>query len=120
MLEVYRVVTGRFEDFMGLTIAWRNPHPVQTTQRCTRVSESDSCARYLVERLIGGAQEEAWIDSSTMEIRRGGTIPDPCADKPAISESRGTEALLIRNLEFALSSNSRPFCGCEMCKNEHS
>jgi hypothetical protein len=77
---------------MGLVIAWRNPRPVQTVQRCTRVSENDSCARYFVEELIGGVQEGAWIDSSTMEIRCGGTIPDPGADKPAINASRGTGA----------------------------
>jgi hypothetical protein len=54
----------------------------KTLRRCTRVSETDSCARYFVEELIGGVREGAWIDSSTMEIRRGGTIQDPCAENP--------------------------------------
>jgi hypothetical protein len=66
---------------MRLVIAWRNPRPVQTVQRCTRVSENGSCALYFVEELMGGVQEGAWIDSSTMEIRRGGNIPEPCAEK---------------------------------------
>jgi hypothetical protein len=29
-----------------------------------------------------------WIDSSTMEIRRGGNIPEPCVETPAISPLR--------------------------------
>jgi len=74
---------------MRLVIAWRNPCPVQTIQRCTRVSENGLCALYFVEELIGGMQEGVWIDSSTMEIRCGGNIPEPCAEKPAISASRG-------------------------------
>ena len=77
---------------MGLVIAWRNPHPVQTVRRCTRMSENGACARYFVEELIGGAQDGAWIDSSTMEIRRGGNIPEPCAKTPAINASRRTGA----------------------------
>jgi hypothetical protein len=62
---------------MGLVIAWRNPLPVQTLHRCTRMSENGSCARYIVEELIGGMQERVWIDSSTMEIRRGGNTRSP-------------------------------------------
>jgi hypothetical protein len=77
---------------MGPVIAWRNPRPVQTIQRCMRVSENDSCARYFVEELIGGVQEGIWIDSSTMEIRRGGNIPEPCAERPAINRSPGAGA----------------------------
>jgi len=69
---------------MGLVIAWRNPCPVQAIQRSARVSENGSCARYFVEELIGGVQEGAWIDSSTMEILCGGNIPEPCAEKPVI------------------------------------
>jgi hypothetical protein len=46
---------------MGLVIAWRNPRPVQTIQRCTRVSENGSCARYFVEELIGGVQDSSFF-----------------------------------------------------------
>lgn len=77
---------------MGLAIAWRNPRPVHAVQRCTRVSENDSCARYFVEELIGGVPEGAWIDLSTMEILRGGNVLKPCAEKPAIDASRGAGA----------------------------
>ena len=75
---------------MGLVIAWRNPRPLQTTQRCTRMSENGSCARYFVEELIGGAKEGVWIDSSIMEIQRGGNIPERCAKKPAKNALRGS------------------------------
>jgi hypothetical protein len=78
---------------MRLVIAWRNPRPVQTIQRCTRVSENGSCARYFVEELIGGVQEGEWIDSSTMEIRRGGNVPEPCAGKPASKGERKRPSL---------------------------
>jgi hypothetical protein len=54
------------------------------------MSENGSCACYFVEELIGGMQEGAWIDSSTIEILRGGNIPEPCAQKPAITALRGT------------------------------
>ena len=77
---------------MGLVIVWRNPHPVQTIQRCTRMSENVSFARYFLEELIGGTQEGTWIDTSTMEILRGRNIPEPFAKKPAITASRGTGA----------------------------
>jgi hypothetical protein len=77
---------------MGLVIVWRNPHPVQTLQRCTRMSENVSFARYFVEELMGRAHEGTWIDTSTMEIVRGGHTPEPGAKKPAINASRGTRA----------------------------
>jgi hypothetical protein len=65
---------------------------VQTIQRCTRVSENGSCIRYFVDELIGGEQEGEWIDSSTMEMQRGGSIPEPCAEKPANNASKGLGA----------------------------
>ena len=77
---------------MRLVIAWRNPRPVQTMQRCTRMSENGSCARYFVEELIGGAQEGVWIDASTIEIRHGGNLPEPGVKKPAMNASRGAGA----------------------------
>ena len=36
--------------------------------------KTGSCARYFVEELIGGVQEEEWIDSFTMEIRRRASV----------------------------------------------
>ena len=77
---------------MGLAIVWRNPHPVQTLQRCTRMSENVSFARYFVEELMGRAHDGTWIDTSTIDIARGGNISEPCAKKPAINASRGTGA----------------------------
>ena len=81
---------SRFEGFMGLVIVWRNPHSVQPIQPCTRMSENVSFARYFLEELMGRAHEGKWIDTSTMEILRGGNISEPCAKKPAINASRGT------------------------------
>jgi hypothetical protein len=77
---------------MGLVIVWRNPQPVQTIRRCTRMSKNVSFARYFLEELMGRTQEETWIDTSTMEVLRGGNISEPCAKKPAINASRGAGA----------------------------
>jgi hypothetical protein len=38
-------------------------------------------------------QEGEWIDSSTMEIRRGGNIPEPCAEKPGSKGERKMPSL---------------------------
>jgi hypothetical protein len=70
------------------------------------VSENSSCARYFVEELIGGAQEGAWIDSSTMEIRRRGSIAEPCAEKPAINEM--TKPILPPIRDVACTMRTRP------------
>jgi hypothetical protein len=56
------------------------------------MSENGSCARYFVEELIGGVQEEEWIDSSTMEILRGGSNLETCAERPVVNASRRTGA----------------------------
>jgi hypothetical protein len=90
--EVYGVVTEDLRIVMGLVIVWRNPNPVQTVQQSTRMSKNVSFARYFLEELMGRAQEETWIDASTMEILREGNISEPCAKKPAINASRGTGA----------------------------
>ena len=78
---------------MGLVIVWRNPHPVQTMHRCTRMSENGSCTRYFVEELIGGMQEGTWIDLSTMEIRRRGKLPELLAEElvPKASREAGAQ-----------------------------
>jgi len=73
---------------MELSIAWRNPRPVQTIQRCTRGSENGSCVRYFGEELIGGAREGVWADVSTIEILRGGNIPVPFRQSLSIREQR--------------------------------
>jgi hypothetical protein len=87
---------------MGLTIAWRNTRPVQTIKRCTRVTQNDSCARYFVEELIGGALEETWVDTSIMEIRRRGNLPEPGAEEPTISISlgAGSKEKTVPNAKF--------------------
>jgi hypothetical protein len=76
---------------MGPVIAWRNPRPVQTIQRCTRITKDASCARYFVEELIGGELQGEWIDSATMEIRRRENIPEPSKKKPVVNASGATK-----------------------------
>jgi hypothetical protein len=87
-----RCFPGRNEDSMGLAITWRNPHPVQSGQRRTKVSENGSRTRYFVEELIGGALEGLWVDLSTIEIACGGNASEPRTRRPADHISRATAA----------------------------
>jgi hypothetical protein len=53
---------------MALAIAWRNPSPVHTTQRCVRFGKGIPSDIYLVQELIRGADEGQWANMSVLEV----------------------------------------------------
>lgn len=57
---------------MRMAIGWRNPCPVHSIRRSVKVSDNGSSARYFVEELIAGVQEEQWAELSILQALCGG------------------------------------------------
>jgi len=55
-----------------LEIVWRNPKPLQRTQRWEQIKRGSGTAHYVIQELVSTSGGSFWTATSSLEIVPGG------------------------------------------------